>query len=115
MENLLRQRDELTTKIGELDRLSTTGTEKILQAIQNQRWFFFSNNKYILFDRDTALIWANLNYFPHGIIYNGEKNFVGYSCTKNYVEVRNLLSQKIRKASAALTIGKSQLPKNFGK
>ena len=87
MENLLRQRDELKAKIGELDRLSTTGTEKILQAIQNQRWFFFSNNKYILMDRDTALIWANLDYFPH------ERDSIAYSCTKNYAEVKTLMTQ----------------------
>ncbi len=64
MENLLRQRDELTAKIDELDRLSTTGTEKILQAIKNQRWFFSENNKKVLLDKNTGLIWANLDYFP---------------------------------------------------
>ncbi len=40
-------------------------TEKILAAIENQRWYFFANNDKILFDRDTALIWANPNHFPH--------------------------------------------------
>ena len=89
MENLLRQRGELTAKIDELDRLSTTGTEKILQAIQNQRWFFFSNNKYILMDRDTALIWANLDYFPYGKTNNTMPYFDG----NFYAEVKNLMRQ----------------------
>ncbi|MBQ3725948.1 MAG: hypothetical protein IJR52_00550 [Selenomonadaceae bacterium] len=57
MEDLLRQREELQNQIRELDELSTTGTEKILQAIKNQRWFFFKNNKYILMDRNTARLW----------------------------------------------------------
>ena len=38
---------------------------KILDAIKNQRWFFFKNKPKIIFDRDTGLIWANLDYFPH--------------------------------------------------
>lgn len=64
MDDLIRQRDDLKKKLRELDDLTETGTEKILNAIKSQRWFFFENNKYILFDRDTAIIWANLNYFP---------------------------------------------------
>ena len=85
LENLLQQREELQTKISELNDLAATDTEKILQAIKNQRWYFFKNNKYILFDKDTALIWANLDYFP----YENE-----YSCEKSYAEVKDLMKQK---------------------
>ena len=93
MENLLRQREELLNQIRELDNLSATGTEKILAAIKNQRWFFFKNNKYILLDRDTALIWANLDYFPHAETYDGKKNCIPYLCTKFYVTVKNLMRE----------------------
>ena len=41
------------------------GVKKILQAIQKQRWYFFANNDKILLDKDTALLWANLDKFPY--------------------------------------------------
>lgn len=88
MEELLRQREGLMNQIRELDNLSATGTEKILQAIKNQRWFFFKNNKYILFDRDTALIWANLDYFPYRKD-NGNPGW--YSNPIMRIEVKNLI------------------------
>ena len=64
-------------------------TEKILQAIQSQRWFFFRNNDKILFDRDTALIWANMKYFPYC-----KAGGMHYSCNNSYSEVKNLISEK---------------------
>lgn len=88
MENLLRQRDELKEKIRELDELQTTGVKKILRAIEHQRWFFFSNNEKILFDRNTALVWANLNHFPYG-----KGNSMPYFDTNDYYEVRRLISE----------------------
>lgn len=48
----------------EMTELSVTATEKILEAIKNQRWFFFKNVPESIFDRDTGLLWANLEYFP---------------------------------------------------
>lgn len=73
---LLAQKDELKAKLsaveGELGTisknildLSGSGVEKILQAIKNQRWYFFANNPNILMDRDTAITWANLNLFSY--------------------------------------------------
>ena len=73
---LLAQKDELKAKLSALDGelgsigkniqdLSGSGLEKILQAIKNQRWFFFANKPKVLMDRDTALLWADLNYFPY--------------------------------------------------
>lgn len=50
----------------EIERMSGKGVDKILEAIKNQRWFFFKNNDKILMDRDTGLLWANLQYFPWG-------------------------------------------------
>ena len=48
-----------------LEDLQAKGVEKILQAIKNQRWFFFKNNDKVLMDSKTALLWANLNFFPY--------------------------------------------------
>ncbi len=52
----------ITSKINEL---SGTGIDRILEAIKNQRWFWFVGKPKVLFDRDTALLWADLNYFPY--------------------------------------------------
>ena len=60
--------------------------DEILTAIQSQRWFFFDNNDKIIFDRDTAAIWANLAHFPYG------KNGDSYSHASSYAEVKTLLS-----------------------
>lgn len=45
--------------------LSGTGIERILQAIKEQRWYFFKNKPKILMDRDTGILWANLDYFKY--------------------------------------------------
>ena len=74
---LIATRDELKNKLaaveGELSaiakkirELSGSGVDKILDAIKTQRWFWFKDKPKILFDRDTALLWADLNYFPYG-------------------------------------------------
>lgn len=88
MEELVRQRDDLKKKLRELDNLAETGTEKILNAIKNQRWFFFANNPKILMDRDTAITWANLDYFPYG--KNNNQDW--YSNSNGYAEVKTLMS-----------------------
>lgn len=49
----------------EIDKLySTTTIDKILEAIKNQRWYFFKNKPHILMDKTTGILWANLDYFP---------------------------------------------------
>ena len=48
----------------------------ILLAIKNQRWYFFENNDKIIFDKDTGLIWTNLEFFPYkkeGSSYSGNE------------------------------------------
>ena len=73
---LIAVRDELKGKLSSIDgelsaigksirELSSAGIDKILDAIKNQRWFWFKDKPKILFDRDTALLWADLNYFPY--------------------------------------------------
>lgn len=75
------QRQEIAAKLAVVDgklaainagimELGGTGVEKILEAIKNQRWYFIKNKPKILFDRNTGLIWANLNTFN----YVGEGN-----------------------------------------
>ena len=61
--------------------------DDLLAAIQNQRWYFFENNALIIFDRDTALLWADLNHFPFR-----KKNGNNYSSLNFYDEVKTLLS-----------------------
>lgn len=74
---LSAQKQELSAKLSametklssinaEIAKLSGTGIDRILEAIKNQRWYFFKNKTKILLDRDTGLLWANLNYFQHG-------------------------------------------------
>ena len=97
---LLAQKDELKAKLSALDGelgsigkniqdLSGSGLEKILQAIKNQRWFFFANKPKVLMDRDTALLWADLNYFPWGKNNNSEY----YSNSNSYAEVKTLIEK----------------------
>lgn len=70
------QRQEIAAKLAVVDgklaainagvmELGGTGVEKILEAIKNQRWYFIKNKPKILFDRNTGLIWANLNTFNY--------------------------------------------------
>lgn len=49
----------------EIDKLSSTATDRILEAIKNQRWYFFKNKQHILIDKTTGILWANLDYFPY--------------------------------------------------
>lgn len=55
---------QLTGIASKIQELSGTGIDKILEAIKNQRWFWFKDKPKVIFDRDTALLWADLNYFP---------------------------------------------------
>lgn len=68
------QRQEIAAKLAVVDgkladinagimELGGTGVEKILEAIKNQRWYFFKNKTKILLDRNTGLLWTNLEYF----------------------------------------------------
>ena len=57
--------NRLTAIGSEISKLSGTGINKILDAIKEQRWYFFNNKTKILLDRTTGLIWANLDYFPY--------------------------------------------------
>lgn len=57
--------EKLKTINNEIDKLSSTATDRILEAIKNQRWYFFKNKPHILMDKTTGILWANLDYFPY--------------------------------------------------
>lgn len=65
--------EKLKTINSEIDKLSSTATDRILEAIKNQRWYFFKNKKHILMDKTTGILWANLDYFS----YNQGKGYLG--------------------------------------
>lgn len=56
--------EKIKTINNEIDKLSSTATDRILEAIKNQRWYFFKNKPHILMDKTTGIIWANLDCFP---------------------------------------------------
>lgn len=64
----INQLSMLEEKISEVSaqitRLSNTGVQRIQNAIKKQRWYFFKNKTKVLLDRDTGILWANLDYFP---------------------------------------------------
>ncbi len=107
---LTAQKQELSAKLSalnsklsaisaEIATLSSTGIDRILDAIKNQRWFFFKNKTKFLMDRDTGLLWANLDYFPY------RKN----NYTQGYVTTE--LSEAIRDYD--FEIEGFRLPNNF--
>ena len=72
---LSAQKQELSAKLSametklssinaEIAKLSGTGIDRILEAIKNQRWYFFKNKTKILLDRNTGLIWNNPSFIP---------------------------------------------------
>ena len=56
------QLDGINKKINDL---SGSAIDKILDAIKEQRWYFFKNKPKVLMDKHTGLLWANLDYFPY--------------------------------------------------
>ena len=87
--------------------LIAANKDRILDAIKHQRWFRLENTKTVIFDRDTNLLWFDINCspqhpFPYGKIAeidkNGkvvkEKNKIPYPIDKNYAEVQKMLDDK---------------------
>lgn len=66
---LTAQRDGLLKKIREIEAPGN-GVEKILEAIKNQRWYFFKNKQKVFMDRNTGILWANLDYYPYNVGYS---------------------------------------------
>lgn len=76
--------EKLKTINNEIDKLSSTATDKIFEAIKNQRWYFFKNKQHILMDKTTGILWANLDYFPYGKEIN-----IGYTLNEAKTLVDN--------------------------
>lgn len=70
--SLTAQRDGLLKKIREIEAPGN-GVEKILEAIKNQRWYFFKNKQKVFMDRNTGILWANLDYYPYNVEYYNEE------------------------------------------
>lgn len=78
--------EKLKTISDELNKLSSTATDRIFEAIKNQRWYFFKNKPHILMDKTTGILWANLDYFP----YKKEReNNYGYDINEAKTLVNN--------------------------
>lgn len=66
LRDLISKKEYLENKLAEIEKLCTEENEnKILEAIKNQRWFFFKNKTKVMMDKDTGYLWANLDYFPY--------------------------------------------------
>ena len=95
---LSAQKQELSAKLSametklssinaEIAKLSGTGIDRILEAIKNQRWYFFKNKTKILLDRDTGLLWANLNYYS---TYKTESDRYGVTDSSDALNILQL-------------------------
>ncbi|WP_217078243.1 hypothetical protein [Clostridium baratii] len=68
----------------EINKLSSVGIDKILEAIGKQRWFFFKNKPKVIMDKETGFLWPNLDYFEY------EKENDGYTCEEVNEIIKNL-------------------------
>ncbi|MBM7652500.1 hypothetical protein [Neobacillus cucumis] len=84
--NLEVEINKLNDEIRTLSGIGT-GTNRILEAIQEQRWYFFKNKPKVLMDRDTGILWANLDYFKYAK-ENGEE-YTGFQA-ENLLETTAL-------------------------
>ena len=93
---LSAQKQELSAKLSametklssinaEIAKLSGTGIDRILEAIKNQRWYFFKNKTKILLDRDTGRLYPNIS-----IVYQKNENGSYCNNTPNIINGMNL-------------------------
>ncbi|MBR0150114.1 MAG: hypothetical protein IJP89_01995 [Synergistaceae bacterium] len=75
LSELKARRESVIAGLKEIESIMEEGKSRILEAIKSQRWYFFRDNKYILLDKVTGLLWANLDYFNYqgGQIGNFDK------------------------------------------
>ena len=89
------QKQELSAKLStienrlnatniEINKLSGTGIDRILEAIKNQRWYFFKNKPNILMDKLTGILWVNLNCF----------NYYRVSSAKTFIQAKDSLQNR---------------------
>lgn len=74
-------------KINEdIKNLSGKGIDRILEAIKEQRWYFFRNKPKVFMDKYTGILWANLDYYN----YFKDENKSAHSWNENYSSVLKL-------------------------
>ncbi len=93
---LIARRDEVLAELQEIESLSADGVDRILDAVKAQRWYFFRNNKYILMDRDTGILWANLDYNEEISLYNYERFLIENSKISGWEDGYDLISDNTR-------------------
>lgn len=68
---------------------------KIIEAIEKQRWFQLKNTSTVIFDRDTNLLWFDITCLSHHPFpYGKDKNKIPYSIDDGYAEVKDMLIVK---------------------
>ncbi|WP_270567999.1 hypothetical protein [Clostridium beijerinckii] len=83
----LRNIEQQLNRINEeIKNLSGKGIDRILEAIKEQRWYFFKNKPKVLMDKYTGILWANLDYYNHAI--DEEEN--SHNWNENYVSILEL-------------------------
>lgn len=90
LDELLAQKEIIADKIQVLENEFEPGKKKILTAIKLQRFYFFKNKPKVFMDKDTALLWVNLDYYS----YSGDRKYGGYPKlkkeeVKSYIEEIN--------------------------
>lgn len=76
----LQREKELKAKITAIEESTADGEKRVLQAIKEQRWYFFKNHPKVMMDRNTGILWANLDYYPY------YKKYDSYYALKNAVQ-----------------------------
>ncbi len=61
--SLAETKSKLLEIQNETAKLTASSMERILDAIEQQRWYFFKNKTRVIFDKTSGLLWANLEYF----------------------------------------------------
>lgn len=70
----------------EIKNLSGKGIDRILEAIKEQRWYFFKNKPKVLMDKYTGILWVNLDYYN----YFKDENESAHNWNENYSSVLKL-------------------------
>lgn len=89
LKELKAKKESLEKKLAEIEKLCTDENEnKILDAIKEQRWFFFKNKTKVLMDKNTGYLWANLDYFPY-FKEGGERYYLYKDELNNVIKAYN--------------------------
>lgn len=65
LDKLLSKNEEIAEKLNVLESEFDSGKKTILAAIKQQRFYFFKNKPKVFMDKDRALLWVNLDYYPY--------------------------------------------------